>query len=100
MARCPVGHVVCARNGALLAGARGMTTISYHVVPHGERWAVKRSGASRASVVLDTKAEAVARGKRMAKRVRCEFVVHSGDGRVGNPNSYGNDSRKVRDRRR
>jgi hypothetical protein len=81
--------------------ARGrMATVTYHVVPHGDRWAVKRSGASRASVVLDTKAEAIARGKEMAKRVRCEFVVHAGGGRVSNPNSYGGDSRRVRDKRR
>ena len=77
-----------------------MASITYHVVPHGDRWAVKRSGASRASVVLDTKAKAIARGKAMAKRVGCEFVVHDGDGRASNPNSYGGDSRRVRDKRR
>jgi uncharacterized protein YdaT len=77
-----------------------MAQDTYHVVPHTRGWAVKRSGARRASKVYETKRDAVARGKELAQELETELVVHDGTGRVGNPNSYGNDRRSVRDKRR
>jgi hypothetical protein len=81
--------------------ARSMERVhSYHVVPHSRGWAVRKAKASRASVVFTTKAEAVARGRELAKSRRTELVVHDGDAKVSNPNSYGGDSRRHRDKRR
>jgi uncharacterized protein YdaT len=80
--------------------ARGMAKDSYHVVPHARGWAVKRSDAGRASNVFDSKSEAMRRGKQLARNAETELVVHGEDGRVSNPNSYGGDSPRVRDRRR
>ena len=77
-----------------------MAQQTYHVVPHPRGWAVRRGRAARASNVFDTKAAAVARGKELARNAETELVVHAGSGRIDNPNSYGGDSRRVRDRRR
>jgi hypothetical protein len=77
-----------------------MAQDTYHVVPHARGWAVKRSRAGRASNVFETKRDAVARGKELARGLDTELVIHDGSGQVDNPNSYGNDRRDVRDRRR
>jgi uncharacterized protein YdaT len=77
-----------------------MARDTYHVVPHSRGWAVKRAGAGRASNVFESKSEAVERGKELARTAATELVVHAAGGRVSNPNSYGGDSRRVRDRRR
>ena len=38
-----------------------------------------------------TKAEAVAAGRRYAKRGRVEHTIHNRNGRIAEKNSYGND---------
>jgi hypothetical protein len=68
-----------------------------HVVPHDDGWAVKREGASKASVVCDTKADAMDAGRDQAKTARTELVEHDRHGRIANSNSYGNDPFPPRD---
>ena len=60
-----------------------------HVVPrpHGE-WAVRNSGAAKATKVFDTQAEAVAFGREAARRDGVELYVHRKDGTVGERDSY------------
>jgi Uncharacterized protein conserved in bacteria (DUF2188) len=62
-----------------------------HVVPHGDDWATKREGNSRASRVYDTQAEATAAGKATARRDETEFLLHNKQGEIRDRSSYGND---------
>lgn len=71
-----------------------------HVVPHPDGWAVRREGSNRASSVHETKSEAMDAARCTARRERLELVPHGRDGRILNPDSYGNDPNPPRDRRR
>lgn len=53
-----------------------------HVVKHENGWAVKRSGAKRASGVFETQDVAVKSALKMAKNSGTSVVVHRGDGRI------------------
>ena len=46
-----------------------------------------------------TKAEAVAVGRRFAKRLRVEHTIHKRDGVIAEKNSYGNDPYPPKDGR-
>jgi poly(hydroxyalkanoate) granule-associated protein len=70
------------------AAAAGTPT--FHVVPHDEGWAVEKEGASRASSVHGTKAEAVSTGRERAKSgASGRLVIHRQDGTVQDSFSYG-----------
>ena len=43
---------------------------------HDDGWAVKREGAERAIEVSDTKADAVERGREIAKKEAGELIIH------------------------
>jgi len=66
---------------------------SNHVVPSKAKggWAVKKSGASRASKSFDTKDKAVKYGRKISKSEKTELYIHKKDGTIQNRNSYGND---------
>jgi hypothetical protein len=75
-----------------------MKSIRIHVQPHTSGgWQVKRDDAARASSVHDTKESAVAAGRETARREELELVVHTKDGKIENPNSYGNDPPSKKD---
>lgn len=57
------------------------------------QWKNRPQGNDRASNVHDTKAEAQATGREMAKDRHVEHVIKNMDGRIGEKNSYGNDPR-------
>lgn len=63
----------------------------YHVVPQGEQWAVKKKGAQRASDVLDTKQEAVDRGRELAKDNEGSLRIHKKDGTIQEERTYRKD---------
>lgn len=69
-----------------------------HVMPHRRGWQVKRDGASRASRVVGSKAEAYAEGRRLAVRNELELVVHARDYVIQDSDSFGPDRRDRRDR--
>ena len=62
-----------------------------HVVPHADGWAVRGDGAERASGVYDTKAEATAAARSIARNQGTELVVHGRDGRIQSKDSHGHD---------
>jgi hypothetical protein len=62
-----------------------------HTIPHDDRWANRREGASRVSRVFSSKAQAEAAGRATARRERVEHLIHNQDGQVAERNSYGND---------
>ena len=77
-----------------------MTKASKHVVPTGTGgWAVKNSGATRASRTFETQQQAVTYAKDAAKKVGTELYIHGRDGTIKDKRSYGNDPMSPRDKR-
>lgn len=68
-----------------------MARKSRHVVPHKEGWAVKTSGASRASSVHKTQEKAIAAARTSSKADRSELFVHGKNGQIREKNTYGHD---------
>ena len=63
-----------------------------HITPHPKGgWQVKGANNSRATVRTETKAEAIAIGKEIARNQRSEMVIHGRNGQIQDKNSYGND---------
>ena len=72
-----------------------------HVVSNPERggWDAKRPNADRSSRHFDTKNEALEWSKNLAKKEGLELIPHGRDGKIQNPNSYGNDPCPPKDTR-
>jgi hypothetical protein len=68
-----------------------MNKKNQHVVPHGEDWAVKGAGNSKATSVYKTQAEAITRAREIAQNQKSELLVHGENGRIREKSSYGND---------
>jgi hypothetical protein len=67
-----------------------MTKKYRHVVAHPSGgWSVHRAGASRASRIFSTQADAVRYGKEIARQERTDLYVHRRDGTVKEKDSYG-----------
>lgn len=56
------------------------------------QWKSRREGSSRAFSVGGTKAEQQAQGRDAAKRDGVEHIIKNLDGKIGEKNSYGNDT--------
>lgn len=68
-----------------------------HVTPReGGDWAVKKSGAQRASSVHERKSDAVKVARAAARKEQSELVVHNKDGRIAEKDSHGHDPRSSR----
>ena len=65
---------------------------SQHVVPRDGKWAVRRTGAVRASRKFDTQREAIEAARDIARSQGTELYIHGQDGRIRERNSYGKDS--------
>ncbi len=64
----------------------------YHVTKTDTGWSVKAEGANRASANLDTKQEAIQRGKKLAKSADSgQLIIHKQDGEIQTEYTYGND---------
>ncbi|MFA6965534.1 DUF2188 domain-containing protein [Bosea sp. (in: a-proteobacteria)] len=68
-----------------------MSRKGQHVVPNGDKWSVRRAGASRASGTFETQREAIDRGRSIAQNQGTELYIHGRDGRIRERNSYGDD---------
>jgi Uncharacterized protein conserved in bacteria (DUF2188) len=68
-----------------------MSKKNQHVVPHGDDWAVKGAGNSRATSIYSTQQEAINRGREIAQNQKSELLIHGENGRIREKNSYGND---------
>ncbi len=55
------------------------------------KWQVKGAGASRATAVARTKAEAVTIGRKISVNQKSECVVHGKNGRIQTKDSHGHD---------
>lgn len=67
------------------------------VSPRNGKWAVHGEGNSRDTKVFDTKADAEAFAKSVAKNQRSEVIVQNRDGKISSKDSYGNDPCPPRD---
>lgn len=77
-----------------------MSKVSKHVVPQPSGgWAVRNSGAVRASRTFATQADAIRYGRTMAKQEGSELYIHGRDGTIKNKNSYGGDPLPPRDKK-
>ena len=68
-----------------------MSKKGQHVVPNGEKWNVRRAGASRASGTYTTQQEAIEKARTIARNQGTELYVHGRDGRIRERSSFGND---------
>ncbi len=64
---------------------------NYHVVPHGDGWAVRRENASRVSSTHTTQSEAINQGRNLAQNTNGELRIHRPNGQIRDSDSYGND---------
>lgn len=62
-----------------------------HVVPHGDDWAVRGEGNSRATTVHSTQQEAIEHAREIARNQQSELLIHGTNGQIRERNSYGND---------
>lgn len=62
-----------------------------HTVHRDGKWVNEVEGGERASSTHDTKDEAVAAGRELARNRKTEHVMHNKDGTFGERNSYSND---------
>ncbi|MFI7121812.1 DUF2188 domain-containing protein [Amycolatopsis sp. NPDC049868] len=53
------------------------------------RWKNKVEGSTRATSAHDTKADAVGKGRDMARERKVEHFIRNQDGRIGERNTYG-----------
>lgn len=91
---CPswaAAGILLVRPDWALEGVMPKTKPGQHVVPDGGKWAVRKSGSSRASGKFDTQEEAVKNARRIAKKQKTELYVHGRDGKIRQRDSYGND---------
>lgn len=60
-----------------------------HVVPSKSRgWAVRKSGAIRATRSFETKKEAIEYARSISRKEKTELYIHKKDGTIQNRNSY------------
>jgi hypothetical protein len=62
-----------------------------HIVPEGEKWAVKSDNAKKAYRITDTQKEAIEIGKSVAQNRESELLIHGKNGKIRQKDSYGND---------
>ena len=68
-----------------------MVSKSHHVVPRDGKWAVRRTGSYRTTKLFDTKWEAIAQGRKIARNQGTKLYIHGRDGRIRVGDSYEHD---------
>lgn len=68
-----------------------MARKNQHVVPHGNGWAVRGAGNSRATSVHETQAEAIGAARDIARNQQSELLIHGRNGQIRERDSFGND---------
>ena len=62
-----------------------------HVVPSGDKWAVRKAGSARSTKTYSTQREAISRAREIAKKQGTELYIHGRDGKIRERDSYGRD---------
>lgn len=76
-----------------------MSKKNQHVVPHGDDWAVKGAGNSKATKIVSTQSEAIEIAKEIAINQQSEVVIHRPNGQIRDKDSYGNDPNPPKDKK-
>jgi hypothetical protein len=64
----------------------------YHVTPKGDQWQVKKEGAERANKLFDNKADALDKGRDLAKHAELgQLIIHKQTGTFQTEHTYGKD---------
>lgn len=72
-------------------------TKTRHVVPNPNGgWSNKAGGASRATSVHQTKAEAESAARQQSKNEHSELYIHGKNGQIQRKDSHGNDPRNIK----
>lgn len=62
-----------------------------HVVPAGDKWAVRKAGAARSTKTFNTQRAATKRAREIAKNQGTELYIHGRNGKIRERDSYGSD---------
>lgn len=61
------------------------------VVPHGNDWAVRGEGNSKATAVRPTQGEAAQVAREIARNQQSELIIQNRHGQIRQKDSFGND---------
>lgn len=67
-----------------------------HVVPNGEKWAIKGAGNEKYTKIVTTQKEAINIAREIARNQQSELVIHKKDGTIREKDSHGNDPRNIK----
>ena len=67
-----------------------------HVVPDGDKWAVKGAGNSKATHRTDTQQQAIDLAREIARNQKSELFIHRKNGTIRDRDSHGNDPRHIK----
>ena len=67
-----------------------------HVVPQGNKWAVKGAGNEKYTRIVETQKQAICIAREIAKNQKSELVIHGITGAIRDKNSFGNDPRNIK----
>ena len=70
-----------------------MTAKSQHVVPRGNKWAVRKAGAERVTRRFDTQQEAIEAARRIARNQGSDVFIFGRDGCIRGRDAVENASR-------
>jgi len=62
-----------------------------HIVPKGDRWAIKKEGEKDPLSTHKTKALADQNARARAKKEKVELVIHGRNGQIQDKDSFGKD---------
>ena len=68
-----------------------------HVVPHENKWAVRKEGSEKVIKITSTQMEATDYARKIAIKEGGEVVIHGRDGRIRDKDSYGRDPNPPKD---
>jgi len=68
-----------------------MSRNGQHVIPSGDKWAVRKTGSDRVTRKFDTQREAKKVAREFARNQKTELYIHGRDGRIRERDSYGDD---------
>ena len=66
-----------------------------HVVPEGDRWAIKEEGTDEAFQVHETQEAAITDARALASSRGVELLIHGEDGQIRERDSHGSDPRET-----
>ncbi|MCD6654207.1 MAG: DUF2188 domain-containing protein [Sulfurovum sp.] len=63
-----------------------------HVVPRGDKWAVKGAENEKYTAICNTQKECIDIARNIARNQQSELIIHRKNGQIRDKDSYGNDS--------